>query len=71
MASPELVKYFRFESEDDSGIYIENINKGEQFIYRNQRYVLEGLIKKNYLCKNLETGRKYSFRPLARVQNCS
>lgn len=71
MASPELVKYFRFECEDDSGIYIENINKGEQFIYRNQRYVLEGLIKKNYLCKNLETGRKYSFRPLARVQNCS
>lgn len=71
MASPELVKYFRFESEDDSGVFVESIKKGGEFIYKNEKYVLEGLIKKNYLCVNLKTGRKYSFRPLARVQNCS
>ena len=71
MASPELVKYFRFESEDGSGVFVESIKKGGEFIYKNEKYVLEGLIKKNYLCVNLKTGRKYSFRPLARVQNCS
>lgn len=71
MASPELVKYFHFEKSEDDSVFVETIQKGEQFIYRNQKYVLEGLIKKNYLCMNLETGRKYSFRPLARVQNCS
>ncbi|WP_312076884.1 SprT-like domain-containing protein [Chryseobacterium sp.] len=71
MASPELVKYFRFENEDDNEVFVETIKKGEQFIYKNEKYLLEGLIKKNYLCVNLKTGRKYSFRPLARVQNCS
>lgn len=71
MASPELVKYFRFDSKEEEGVYVESIKKGENFIYRNQKYVLEGLIKKNYLCMNLDTGRKYSFRPLARVQKCS
>ncbi|KQT22424.1 transcription elongation protein SprT [Chryseobacterium sp. Leaf404] len=70
MASPELVKYFRFEKSQDGGVFVETLKKGEVFVYQNQRYVLEGLIKKNYLCVNLETGRKYAFRPLARVQNC-
>lgn len=71
MASPDLVKYFHIENQDDDEIYIEQLAKGEHFIYRNQKYLLEGLIKKNYLCLNLATGRKYSFKPLARVKKCS
>lgn len=71
MASPDLVKYFYIENQNDDEIYIEQVTKGENFIYREQKYLLEGLIKKNYLCINLTTGRKYSFRPLARVKKCS
>ncbi|KFE99373.1 transcription elongation protein SprT [Chryseobacterium formosense] len=71
MASPDLVKYFHIENHDDNLQYIEELSKGDQFVYRNQTYLLEGLIKKNYLCMNLATGRKYSFKPLARVKKCS
>lgn len=71
MASPDLVKYFHIENQDDDEVYIEKLSKGENFIYRDEKYLLEGLIKKNYLCMNLATGRKYSFKPLARVKKCS
>lgn len=71
MASPDLVKYFHIEKQDDTLQFIEELEKGDYFIYRNEKYFLEGLIKKNYLCKNLATGRKYSFKPLARVEKCS
>lgn len=68
MASPDLVKYFHIENQDDKLVFIESLTKGDLFTYRNEKYLLEGLIKKNYLCKHLTTGRKYSFRPLARVE---
>lgn len=71
MASPDLVKYFHIDNQNDDKVFIEKLNKGENFIYREQKYLLEGLIKKNYLCMNLATGRKYSFKPLARVKKCS
>ncbi|CAM2808680.1 transcription elongation protein SprT [Chryseobacterium flavum] len=71
MASPDLVRYFHTEKQDDRLLFIEELQKGEFFIYRNEKYLLEGLVKKNYLCKNLATGRKYSFKPLARVEKCS
>ncbi len=71
MASPELVRYFHVEKQDDRLIFIEELQKGDFFMYRNEKYLLEGLIKKNYLCKNLATGRKYSFKPLARVEKCT
>lgn len=68
MASADLVKYFHVENQDDNLIFIEKLKKGDFFMFRNEKYLLEGLIKKNYLCKNLATGRKYSFKPLARVE---
>lgn len=71
MASPDLVRYFHTEKQDDTLHFIEELQRGEFFIYRNEKYLLEGLVKKNYLCKNLATGRKYSFKPLARVEKCS
>lgn len=71
MASTDLVKYFHIEKQEDSLTFIEELEKGDFFMYRNEKYLLEGLIKKNYLCKNLATGRKYSFKPLARVEKCT
>ncbi|WP_292009890.1 SprT-like domain-containing protein [Chryseobacterium sp.] len=71
MASPDLVKYFHVKGDNDSFVFIEELKSGDCFMYRNERYLLEGLIKKNYLCLNLATGRKYSFKPLARIEKCS
>ncbi|WP_294299157.1 SprT-like domain-containing protein [uncultured Chryseobacterium sp.] len=68
MASPDLIKYFHIDKHDDTLVFIETLQKGDFFVYRNEKYLLEGLIKKNYLCKHLATGRKYSFKPLARVE---
>ncbi|MCW3160659.1 SprT-like domain-containing protein [Chryseobacterium oryctis] len=68
MASPDLVKYFHIGKQDDNQVFVEELKKGDFFLYRNEKYLLEGLIKKNYLCLNLATGRKYSFKPLARVE---
>uniref|UniRef100_A0AAU6WQP1 SprT-like domain-containing protein n=1 Tax=Chryseobacterium endophyticum TaxID=1854762 RepID=A0AAU6WQP1_9FLAO len=46
MASPDLVKYFHIEGQDDTLVFIETLKKGDFFVYRNEKYLLEGLIKK-------------------------
>lgn len=71
MSSPELVRYFHIRKDGDDLQFMEELKKGDSFIYRDEKYLLEGLIKKNYLCRNLVTGRQYSFKPLARVKKCS
>lgn len=71
MASPDLVKFFRADNHSDNTQYIEELEKGQHFVYNNEKYKMEGLIKKNYLCVNLASGRRYSFRPLARVKKCT
>ena len=70
MASTELVRYFRSEGESHLQ-FVENLEKGDFFIYRKEKYLLEGLIKKNYLCKNVSSGKKYIFKPLAQVEKCN
>ena len=71
MSSPDLVKYFHIEDCEDESLYIEDLADGDLFIYRNERYSLDGKRKKNYLCTNLENTKKYIFRPLARVEKIS
>lgn len=71
MASPDLVRYFHIEDYEDESSYIEDLNIGEQFIYKNQTYIIEEKRKKNYLCLNLTTKKKYIFKPLARVEKLS
>ena len=71
MASPELVKYFHAENLKDELNYIEDLEVGKKFIYRKKVYQLEEKLKKNYLCVQLESGKKYAFKPLARVEKLS
>ena len=66
MASPELVKYFHRETEEGM-VFIENLQIGERFAYKNENFVIEEAAKKRYLCKNLNSGRKYYFKCLAQV----
>lgn len=67
MSSPELVRYFHIEDYEDESAYLEDLQVGDQFIYRKNTYLIEGKLKKNYLCINNVNGKKYIFKPLARV----
>ncbi|OWK75002.1 transcription elongation protein SprT [Flavobacteriaceae bacterium JJC] len=71
MSSPDLVRYFHIEDYEDESSYVEDLNAGDRFIYRKQTYIIEELRKKNYLCENLDNGKKYIFKPLARVEKIS
>lgn len=71
MASPDLVRYFHIEDYEDESFYIEDLEIKDQFIYRKQIYIIEEKRKKNYLCTQLDTEKKYIFKPLARVEKIS
>ena len=71
MASPDLVRYFHIEDYEDESSYIEDLTINDRFIYRKQTYILQEKLKKNYLCQNLDNGKKYIFKPLARVEIAS
>lgn len=71
MASPDLVRYFHIEDYEDETSYIEDLIPGEKFCYKKQIYIIEEKRKKNYLCLNLNTQKKYIFKPLARVEKLS
>ena len=68
MASPDLVRYFHIEDYEDESSYIEDLEIKDQFTYRKQIYIIEEKRKKNYLCTQLKTDKKYIFKPLARVE---
>lgn len=70
MASPGLVKYFHIDSclDGDRAIFIEELAPGNKFVYKGQTYLLEEKRKINYLCRNIVTGKKYLFKPLASVK---
>lgn len=71
MSSPELVRYFHIENYEDESSYIEDLTVNDRFTYRKQTYIIEEKRKKNYLCLNTENGKKYIFKPLARVEKFS
>ena len=68
MASPDLVRYFHIETEDDETSFVETLVDGQIFEYKSNRYQLLEKKKKLYLCIELNTNKKYLFRPLARVK---
>ncbi|MDQ0476821.1 MULTISPECIES: SprT-like domain-containing protein [Chryseobacterium] len=71
MSSPDLVRYFHIEDYEDETSYIEDLDVKDRFIYRKQIYIIEEKRKKNYLCTQLDTDKKYIFKPLARVEKIS
>ena len=71
MSSPELVRYFHIEDYEDESSYIEDLEINDRFIYRKQTYIIDEKRKKNYLCTQLDTDKKYIFKPLARVEKIS
>lgn len=64
----DLVKFFGHRGNAGGVVkFIEELAPGDHFIFKNQEYLLETKLKKNYLCTNLATGKKYIFKPSASV----
>ena len=68
MASPDLVRFFHISNSEDETDFLENFIIGENFKYKNQAYLINEKSKKNYICTNLNTGKKYIFKPLSRFE---
>ncbi len=68
MASPTLVKYFDVSNPSDPKTYVENLQTKDQFQFKGETYLMMEKLKKNYLCKQIGTGRIYRFSALAKVE---
>lgn len=68
MSSHDLVRYFHIKDLASDEHFLENLDVGTQFIYRQDRYVIEETRKKLYLCMHFTNGKKYLFKPLTKVQ---
>lgn len=68
MASPDLVRYFHMSDLPEHLCFVEDLTPHNIFIYNKQRYRMIEKLKKNYLCENLDNGKKYIFKSLAKVE---
>ena len=68
MASGPIVKFFYKDELSDNEIFIEALFVEDSFLYKKHIYMIRQKLKKNYLCENLDNGKKYIFKPLAKVE---
>ncbi|WP_312321920.1 SprT-like domain-containing protein [Soonwooa sp.] len=68
MSSSDLVRYFHFDQLKDDEVFMESLQIGDRFMYREDAYKVEEKRKKLYLCINSTNAKKYLFKPLAKVQ---
>ena len=68
MSSSDLVRYFHFDQLKDDEVFVESLQIGDRFMYRQDAYKVEQKRKKLYLCINSTNAKKYLFKPLAKVQ---
>lgn len=66
MSSPDLVRYFHIDDEEAS--LLETLRQNDEFLYRKENYRILEVLKKKYLCENIVNGKKYYFKPLAKVK---
>ena len=67
MASPDLVKYFHKETEEGF-VFVENLQIGEKFGYKDEVFLIEETAKKRYLCINIKSKKRYYFKSIAQVK---
>ncbi len=68
MSSSDLVRYFHFDQLKEDEVFMESLQIGDRFMYREDAYKVEEKRKKLYLCINSTNAKKYLFKPLAKVQ---
>ena len=68
MSSSDLVRYFHFDQLKEDEVFMESLQIGDRFMYREDAYKVQEKRKKLYLCINSTNAKKYLFKPLAKVQ---
>ena len=68
MASGPIVKFFHKNDLSGDETFIESLEVEDSFFYKKHIYAIRQKLKKNYLCENLTNGKKYIFKPLAKVE---
>lgn len=68
MLSPELVLYYDSKRGDSEGVFVQDLPSGSRFRFRGKIFEMIGKVKINYLCLETASGKKYSFKPLAKVE---
>lgn len=74
VADQQLMRALRPEKQEstaDEGKYVEELNRGDAFFLQKRIFVVEEKLRKNYLCKELPSGKKYRVSALARVMPLS
>lgn len=67
-ASTGLKRHFYPEKLTDDETFVEQLQLGEIFFFKEVQYKLENRRRKNFLCSKVSTGQEYIFRPLIKVQ---
>lgn len=67
-ASTGLKRHFYPDILSENETFIENLQIGEIFYFREIQYKLQSRRRKNFLCSKLFTGQEYIFRPLVKVK---
>lgn len=67
-ASTGLKRHFYPDKLEENEAFIENLQLGEIFYFKEVKYKLQSRRRKNFLCSKISTGQEYIFRPLIKVQ---
>ena len=67
-ASTGLKRHFYPDQLEDDEVFVEQLQLGEIFWFRETKYRMETRRRKNYLCSKVSTGQEYIFRPLIKVK---
>ena len=67
-ASTGLKRHFYPDILEDDEAFIEHLQFGEIFYFKEIKYKLESRRRKNFLCSKVSTGQEYIFRPLIKVK---
>lgn len=67
-ASTGLKRHFYPEKLEEDEVFVEQLQLGEVFWFRETKYRMENRRRKNFLCSKVSTGQEYIFRPLIKVK---
>ena len=67
-ASTGLKRHFYPDVLEENEAFVENLQLGEIFYFKEVKYKLQSRRRKNFLCSKVSTGQEYIFRPLIKVQ---
>lgn len=63
-----LVRVLRKYDANSTGLLVDDLEDGEEFVFRKKVYRRESRIRKRVLCVEVATGKAYHFNPVAEVK---